>query len=112
MKLSMIPTGMAVLGLAAFALAKPAFVKDFASTYGVKPESKLGIAKCSVCHVVKTVKLNAYGKDLAAAMKAEGTKLLTGSIMKKVEGLDSDKDSKSNLVEIRADTNPGDPKSK
>lgn len=30
-------------------------------------------------------------------MKKENTKVLSGSVLKKVEGLDSDKDEKSNL---------------
>ncbi len=93
-------------------MAKVNFVADFESTYGVKKTSALGKAKCAVCHVGKTVKLNVYGKDLAEAMKREKTKVLTGSVLKKVEGLDSDKDETSNLDEIRADTLPGDPKSK
>ncbi len=112
MKLLSIPTAIAILGLAAMTTAKVAFVKDFDSTYGVKKTSALGVAKCAVCHIGKTAKLNLYGKDLQAAMKKEGAKVLTGSVLKKVEGLDSDKDEKTNLDEIRADTLPGDPKSK
>jgi len=98
-------------GLAAIAMAKVAFVKDFADTYGVKKTSVLGKAKCSVCHVAGK-KLNVYGQDLQAAMRAEKTKDLTGSVLKKVEGIDSDKDGKTNLQEIQADTLPGDSKSK
>ncbi len=111
MKLLIIPTSIAILGITALTMAKTAFVSDFVSTYGIVKTSKLGVAKCSVCHIGKTAKFNLYGKDLQAAMKKEGTKVLTGSVLKKVEGLDSDKDSKSNLEEIRADTLPGDPKS-
>lgn len=103
---------MMFAGLAAIAVSKVAFVKDFADTYGVKKTSVLGKAKCSVCHVAGKSKLNAYGLDLQAAMRAEKTKVLTGSVMKKVEGIDSDKDAKTNLEEIQADTLPGDPKSK
>jgi mono/diheme cytochrome c family protein len=105
-------TSMAVAGLAAVAMAKVNYVADFASTYGTKKTSVIGKAKCAVCHVGQTAKLNPYGKDLGEAMKMEKTKVLTGSVLKKVEGLDSDKDLKSNLEEIRADTLPGDPKSK
>ncbi len=112
MKLWTIPTALAIVGVAAMAMAKTTFVKDFASTYGVEKTSALGVAKCGVCHVGKTAKLNPYGKDLQGAMKKENTKVLSGSVLKKVEGLDSDKDEKSNLEEIRADTLPGDPKSK
>lgn len=112
MKLWALATAVAITGVAALAMAKVNFVADFESTYGVKKTSALGKAKCAVCHVGKTVKLNVYGKDLAEAMKREKTKVLTGSVLKKVEGLDSDKDETSNLDEIRADTLPGDPKSK
>lgn len=112
MKLWTLTTGIAIVGIAAMAMAKTAFVKDFASTYGIEKTSALGVAKCGACHVGKTTKLNPYGKDIQAAMKKEGAKVLTGSVLKKVEGLDSDKDEKSNLDEIRADTLPGDPKSK
>lgn len=112
MKLLSIPTGAAILGIAAIAMAKSTFMHEFASTYGIAKTSALATAKCAVCHVGKTSKLNPYGKDLQAAMKREGTKLLTGSVLKKVEGLDSDKDGKKNIEEIKADTNPGDEKSK
>ena len=101
-----------ILGIGAMAIAKTAYVKDFASTYGVEKTTVLGQAKCAACHVGKTAKLNPYGVDLQVAMRKEGAKVLTGSVMKKVEGLDSDKDEKSNLVEIKAGTLPGDPKSK
>ena len=103
---------LAAFGIAAMALAKPAFVKEFQSTYGVKSTTPLGQAKCTACHIGKATKLNPYGKDLQAAMVKEGAKTLTGSVLKKVEGLDSDKDGKSNLTEIRAGTLPGDDKSK
>ncbi|MCW5942813.1 MAG: hypothetical protein KIS66_11305 [Fimbriimonadaceae bacterium] len=49
---------------------------------------------------------------MVAALKQENTKVLTGSVLKKVEGLDSDKDGVKNIDEINADKMPGDPKSK
>lgn len=112
MRLWIIASLAAVFGIVAVAFAKPAFVKDFASTYGVKKTTALGRANCGACHIGMTAKLNPYGTDLKKAMGKEGTKNLTGSILKKVEGLDSDKDGKSNLTEIRAGTLPGDAKSK
>ena len=112
MKHWIITSLFAVCGIASIALAKPGYVKDFQSTYGVKSTTALGQAKCGACHVGKTTKLNPYGKDLQKAMVKEGAKTLTGSVQKKVEGLDSDKDGKSNLDEIRTGTLPGDDKSK
>jgi hypothetical protein len=101
-----------VAAAGALAFAKVGFIKDFNSTYGVKPATTLGKSTCGACHVGKTAKLNPYGIDLQKAMRAENTKLLTGSVLKKVEGLDSDKDGATNVTEIKADKLPGDPKSK
>lgn len=101
-----------VAALGALAFAKVGFVKDFDNTYGIKKTSTLGKASCGACHVGKTAKLNVYGIDLQKAMRAENTKLLTGSVLKKTEGIDSDKDGATNVTEIKADKLPGDPKSK
>lgn len=105
-----------VLGIttlaAAMAMGLPKFNKEFKSTYPLKKGGAIEKASCGVCHVGKTKKLNVYGEDLKAAMKRESAKSLTGSVLKKVEGLDSDKDGVSNIAEIKADTLPGDPKSK
>src|ERR1041385_6080836 len=95
--------------LAVFAFATVATVKVFDSMYSIKPDSELGKAKCMACH--ETMKggkaLNAYGKDLQAAMKAKGTKKMSEEILKGVEKMDSDKDGMSNIDEIKADRNPG-----
>ena len=103
---------LTVVGLAAvtmFACSMVASMKTFDSTYGIKPDSKLGTAKCMACHLTmkggKT--LNPYGKDLQAAMKAKGTKKMTEEILRSVENLDSDKDGMSNVAELKADRNPG-----
>ena len=96
------------LGVVATAMSLGAFTKTFAEKYDVKKGSKLATAACSVCHVKATGgKLNAYGKDISAAMKAESSKKMTAAILAKVEGLDSDKDGKKNGEEIKADSNPG-----
>ena len=106
-------TGLFVIAaLGALAMAKVGFVKGFDDTYGIKKTSTLGKASCGACHVGKTPKLNLYGIDLQKAMRAENTKLLTGSVLKKVEGIDSDKDGVKNVDEIKKDLLPGDPKSK
>lgn len=103
---------VAIGALGVLALGKMAFLKDFETTYGVKKTTALGKARCATCHTATVPKLNPYGIDIQKAMVAEKTKLLTGSVLKKVEGIDSDKDGKTNLQEIRAGTLPGDPKSK
>lgn len=94
--------------LVASAMALGSFSKPFADKYGVKPGSTLGKAACGVCHASpKGGKLNPYGKDLAAALKAANSKKLTPAILTGVEGKDSDGDGKKNIDEIKADSNPG-----
>lgn len=94
------------------ALALPPFGKDFAGVYKVAKGSTLGKAECAVCHIGKTPKLNPYGQDLKKAMADAKTKKLTADVLKAVEGLDSDKDGAKNGEEIKADSLPGDAKSK
>lgn len=80
--------------------------KVFTTKYGIKPTSKLAAAKCGVCHVgSKGGKLNPYG--IALKTKMGKSKKLTPAILSAVEKLDSDKDGKSNLAEIKGDSNPG-----
>jgi hypothetical protein len=74
-------------------------------------------ASCSTCHATDVPTkgnrgLNPYGLDVkkrAVVRDAAGKKTLD---LSKVEALDSDKDGKSNLEELKAGTNPGDPASK
>ena len=97
-----------VITLAAVATAMIGFNKPFDTTYKLGKDSDLAKAKCMVCHEKKTGgKLNAYGEDLAKVMKEAKSKKLTAELLKKVEGLDSDKDGKKNIDEIKADSNPG-----
>lgn len=96
------------MGILASAMAMGAFGKVFNEKYGVDADSNLGKAKCGVCHVKASGgKLNAYGKDMAAVMKAENSKKVTPAILAKLEDKDSDGDGKKNLAEIKADSNPG-----
>lgn len=98
----------AATGLVASAMALATFTKPFADKYGVKPGSTLAKAACGVCHTsAKGGKLNGYGKDLSAAMKAANSKKLTPAVLTAVEGKDSDGDGKKNIDEIKADSNPG-----
>lgn len=103
--------GTAVIAsTAAFAL--PTFTKVFTSTYPAPKDSALAKANCAACHIGMSPKLNAYGKDQAAALKAKKTKTLTPAILKSLDKLDSDKDGVKNGVELKKGTLPGDPKSK
>lgn len=98
----------AVVSAFAMAMAMSAYSKVFHEKYNVKEGSALDKAACGVCHLKpKGGKLNAYGKDVQAAMKAEGAKKLTPAILGKVENLDSDKDGKKNIDEIKGDSLPG-----
>jgi mono/diheme cytochrome c family protein len=98
----------ALVGIATMAMAMAGFNKVFDTNYKVEKSSALGKASCGLCHAsAKGGKLNPYGADLAAEMKKAGSKKLTPAILKAVEGMDSDKDGKSNLDEIKADTHPG-----
>jgi hypothetical protein len=99
---------LALSGIAAMAFALSSYSKVFNETYKVGKDSHLAKAACGVCHASpKGGKLNAYGVDVQAAMKAAGTKKMSGDILKKVEGMDSDKDGMKNVDEIGKDRAPG-----
>lgn len=99
--------------IAVSALALSGYLKVFSKTYEIKKGSVLDKAKCLVCHTDKAgKKVNRYGADLQKALRAAGTKTLSEKILSQVENLDSDGDGVKNLEEIKADTLPGDPKSK
>lgn len=103
----------AALLLSAAVLAGPKIQIEF--TKHVKPAEGSALAKagCVACHVAPAkAELNAYGKDMAAAMKALETKELTKEVLAKLAKLDSDKDKFTNEQELKAGTLPGDPKSK
>lgn len=96
--------------LGATALALPPMGQVFATHYKVSTKSALKKADCGVCHIGKQPKLNPYGEDLKTVLY--GAKELTADALKQVENKDSDRDGFKNLDEIKADTNPGDPRSK
>jgi mono/diheme cytochrome c family protein len=101
-------TIFAMSGMAAMALALATYAKPFTDTYKIPKESSLFKAQCSVCHVTpKGGALNPYGKDIANVMKVDRTNKLTAAILKKVEQLDSNKNGKKNIEEIKAGRNPG-----
>ncbi len=101
-----IVTLSAVLGICAMAMALASMEKVFDDTYGIKKESKLKAAACSVCHVSKKGgKLNPYGTDVKGAMGS--SKKLTSAMLKSIDAKDSDGDGMANKAEISADRNPG-----
>src|ERR1043166_4577674 len=99
-------TAIAALTVCAFALSS--FVSVFQGAYKLSDDSPLVKAKCSLCHTSKAGgKLNAYGKDLQAALRKANTKKLTGEIIRSVDGLDSNKNGVKNGDEIRGGKMPG-----
>lgn len=104
---------MLVVGMAVWANAKAPDTMIFKQTYAPKEGTDLARAlPCLVCHSkmppTKT-DLTPYGVDLA---KAAAGKAVDEKALRAIEKLDSDKDGASNIVEIKAGTHPGDPKSK
>ncbi len=104
----------AALVLGTAVLAMPAMKTAFTDLYKPKAEGVIAKANCLLCHVSMTSlkKLDPYGAAMQTEMKKAKTKKLTADILKKIETLDSDKDGVKNIDEIKADTLPGDPKSK
>jgi hypothetical protein len=103
---------VALSACALAATAMPVIRADFLKLNKIKPTSKVAQAQCSLCHLPNGNKLNPFGSDVKAAMKAAKSKKLTPEIIKAVGTKDSDKDGVKNAAEIKADTLPGDPKSK
>lgn len=98
---------IAVLGLAVLAVSMGGYTKPFQEKYRVKPDSKLGKAGCALCHVsAKNLKLTGYGADMQKAMREAKTKRLTPAVLEAIEKLDSNKNGKSNLEDIKADSLP------
>lgn len=96
-----------VLTLGALAMAMGGFTRVFDTKYSIPKDSKLGKASCAVCHVsAKNMKLNPYGLDMQKAMRAANTKKLTPAVLEAIEKLDSNKNGKSNLEDIKADNLP------
>lgn len=93
-------------GLAVSAMTLGAFTGVFTSTYKVKPGGTLDKAKCGICHVGRSAKLNPYGQDMAKAMKAASAKKPTPEILKQLENLDSNGNKVKNIDEIKADKLP------
>ena len=84
----------------------PANLPIFNAKYSPKKGGAVAKAKCGVCHVGMTKKLNAFGEELKKLGK------VTVDTLGKVEGLDSDGDGVKNGAELKADTLPGNKASK
>jgi hypothetical protein len=112
MRVTRLALTLGLTTLASLAIALPPMVKDFETAYGIKKGSNLNKLGCAVCHIGKTTKLNPYGLDMKKELEAAKTKQPSPEIFKSLEEMDSDKDGVKNLAEIKADTNPGDAKSK
>lgn len=98
--------GLVLTIVSGAAFATVAWQKVFNNLYKPDACTELAKAKCQICHTKKTGgPLNPYGKALNGK-KADAASL------KSVENLDSDKDGKTNIKEIKAGTLPGDAKSK
>ena len=101
-------TATLLLGIGAIAMSLGNYNAMFHKTYDLNTTSTVGKANCMACHEKKSGgKLNSYGLDLSKAMKAAGAKKLSVDILKKVEGLDSNKNGKTNLEDIKSDVLPG-----
>ena len=103
---------LVVVGVATWAVAKPADMMTFKQVYTPKEGSALGSANCLTCHSKmppSKTDLNPYGNDV---QKAAVGKPVDEKILRSIEKLDSDKDGVNNINEIKAGTLPGDPKSK
>jgi len=89
--------------------------KAFVAKY---PDAKASLGKCSTCHMKALPKkdgdheLNPYGKDVLAKAAVDPKAAKKEFKFEKIEALDSDGDGVKNIDEIKAGTNPGDPKSK
>ena len=101
-------TGLLTLGLAAIAMTMGSYSSVFKKTYDLGASSKVGGAGCMACHEKKSGgKLNSYGLDLQKAMKSANSKKMTPEILHSIDKLDSNKNGKSNVDDIKAGNVPG-----
>jgi hypothetical protein len=76
---------LAVLTLVAACFPRPAFLSTFKNNY--KPKGALASARCNICHVGTTKKLNPYGAALKKKMGS--AKAPTAATFKAVEKMGS-----------------------
>lgn len=99
-----------VAAFAVAAMTMPTYVGVFNTKYKVDKNSPVAKAKCGVCHVGMTKKLNPYGDEIVKVQG--GVKKLTAEMLEKIEDKDSDGDGVKNGAELKAGTLPGDKASK
>lgn len=95
--------GIALLVAIPSVMALNSMFKTWQKVY---PHSGTSDAGCAVCHGNTTQTLNAYGRDLCVAFDGSIPADITADLLA-IEGLDSDGDGSSNLVEIEAGAQPG-----
>ena len=95
-----------VVVMAACAFALPKYLATFTETYKIKKDSNIGKARCTVCHVASSKKLNPFGQQVSDAMMAAQAEKVTPEVLKAVEKLDADKDGVTNGDAIKADKLP------
>jgi len=109
--IGVLAAGACVAMLPQMASARPPYQQAFYTAYNVKPESKLAMAKCQLCHMGdnKAVR-NTYGMALAKALgKEKATPEEVTAAAKKIEN-DLSADKKTKFIElIKADKLPGAP---
>jgi hypothetical protein len=89
--------------------ASLAWSKVFKTLYKPIPDGAIVKAKCAVCHIDPKGKVKGKYNPYGTMLKG---KKVNAAFLKAIESKDSDKDGFSNIAEIKADTLPGDPKSK
>lgn len=90
-----------LMGVPQLALAVNSYMATFNTLYKT---SNTKLNNCSMCHTAKIPALNLYGK--AFKLKHTGS-VTTKTALRLIQKLDSDKDTFTNLVEIKALTFPG-----
>ena len=95
-----------VLAIAVAALAMGSFFNVAQSTYKFSADSAAAKAKCQLCHTSKMGgALNAYGKDVKAALK--GSKTLTAAVLHSIDGKKSGGHAETNGELLKAGKLPG-----
>jgi hypothetical protein len=104
--------GASVALLPQVATARPNYQAQFHTNYTIKPESKIGTAKCGLCHGAQKTERNAYGKALEKIFDGK-TKLADADALAAIKKAENEVsgDKKTKFIElIKADKLPGEAK--
>ena len=94
---------------AAFAAAKPPFLKVFMATYKIDPNSTLGKERCLICHQPPgPPRRNAYGRQVGAALDAAHERMVTAEMLTGIEKK-NDGDGVAFITKIKKGIPPADP---